>query len=165
MTVIGDTVPGLGPLESAIMTVVWDAGQALTVRVARERLDYRASGGGEPAYTTVMTVMNILWRKGLLSRAKDLREGHARAWWYEAHVTREEHLAAVILAALECAPDPAAVMRRAHWLLVSRSSRAKLCSAAKADLRTPPLLGWSRTAQQKLAITIGRAITAQSPAT
>jgi hypothetical protein len=61
----------------------------------------------------VMTVMNILWRKGLLSRAKDLREGHARAWWYEARVTREEHLAAVIRAALECAPDPATVMRRA----------------------------------------------------
>jgi predicted transcriptional regulator len=32
MTVTGDTVPGLGPLESAIMTVVWDAGQPLTVR-------------------------------------------------------------------------------------------------------------------------------------
>jgi predicted transcriptional regulator len=60
-----------------------------------------------------MTVMNILWRKGLLSRAKDLGEGQARAWWYEARVTREEHLAAVIRAALECAPDPAAVMRRA----------------------------------------------------
>ena len=113
MTVTGDTVPGLGPLESAIMTVIWDAGQPLTVRAACERLDYRASGGGAAAYTTVMTVMNILWRKGLLSRAKDLGEGQARAWWYEARVTREEHLAAVIRAALECAPDPAAVMRRA----------------------------------------------------
>ena len=72
MTVTGDTVPGLGPLESAVMTAVWAARQPLTVRAARERLDYRASGGGVPAYTTVMTVMNILWRKGLLSRAKDL---------------------------------------------------------------------------------------------
>jgi hypothetical protein len=39
-----------------------------------------------------MTVMNILWHKGLLSRAKDLAEGQARAWWYEARVTRVEHL-------------------------------------------------------------------------
>jgi predicted transcriptional regulator len=56
------------------------------------RASTRASGGGAPAYTTVMTVMNILWHKGLLSRAKDLAEGQARAWWYEARVTRVEHL-------------------------------------------------------------------------
>ena len=113
MTVAGGMVPGLGPLESAIMTVVWAAGQPLTVSAACERMDYRASGGGAPAYTTVMTVMNILWRKALLSRGKDLGEGHPRAWWYVARVTREEHLAAVIRPALECAADPAAVMRRA----------------------------------------------------
>ncbi len=114
MTVTSDaTVPGLGPLESAIMTVVWDAGQPLTVRAACERLNYRASDGGAPPYTTVMTVMNILWRKALLSRAKDLGEGHPRAWWYEARVTREDYLAAIIRPALECAADPAAVMRRA----------------------------------------------------
>jgi predicted transcriptional regulator len=88
-------------------------GLPLTVRAARERLDYCAGGGGAPAYTTVMTVMNILWRKGLLSRAKDLGDGHTRAWWYEARVTREEHLAALIRLVLEYAPDPGAVMRRA----------------------------------------------------
>ena len=38
---------------------------------------------------------------------------HPRAWWYEARVTREEYLAAIIGPALECAPDPAAGMRRA----------------------------------------------------
>jgi predicted transcriptional regulator len=107
----GDMVPGLGPLESAIMTVVWDAGQPIIVGAARERLNYQASGGSVPAYTTVMTVMNILWHKALLSRAKNLGEGHPRAWWYEARVTREEYLADIIRPALECAPDPAAVMR------------------------------------------------------
>ena len=108
-------VPGLGPLESAIMNAVWDAGRPLTVRAARDRLDYRASDNGEghdPAYTTIMTVMGILWRKGMLTRAMGARAGNRRAWWYEARVTREDHLAAVIRDALNCAPDPAAVLRR-----------------------------------------------------
>lgn len=79
MTGGGDMVPGLGPLESAIMTAVWDAAQPLIVGAARERLDYRASSGGVPAYTTVMTVMNICgarrcchgprtWEKGTRGR-------------------------------------------------------------------------------------------------
>ena len=114
MRTAGRPVPGLGPLESAIMTAVWTARRPLTVSDARERLDYRTSNGGDPAYTTVMTVMNILWRKGLLSRAKDLLDGHPRAWWYEARVTREDHLAAVVRRTLECASDPTAVMRRAY---------------------------------------------------
>jgi predicted transcriptional regulator len=111
MIVVADRLPGLGPLESAIMTVIWDADQSLSVRVVRERLDYLAADGEEPAYTTVMTVMVILWRKGFLERAKC--PGHGSAWWYEAHISREEHLAAVIRQALDCAPDPAAVLRRA----------------------------------------------------
>jgi predicted transcriptional regulator len=95
------------------MTAVWAAGRPLTVSDARERLDYRVGNGGEPAYNTVMTVMNILWRKGLLSRAKDLLDGHPRAWWYEARVTREDHLATVVRQTLECASDPTAVLHRA----------------------------------------------------
>jgi predicted transcriptional regulator len=106
-------IPGLGPLESAIMTVIWDADQSLNVRMVRERLDYLASDGENPAYTTVMTVMAILCRKGFLARAKGPGSGHGRAWWYQARISREDHLAAVIRRALECAPDPAAVLRRA----------------------------------------------------
>ena len=103
-------VPGLGPLESAIMTAVWDAGQPLTVGAVCDRLNYRTGGGGDPAYTTVMTVMNILWRKGLLSRAKHAGGSDTRPWWYQARVTRESYLAAVIAGALDCAPDPVAVL-------------------------------------------------------
>jgi len=33
-------VPGLGPLESAIMTVIWGTDRSLSVRVVRERMDY-----------------------------------------------------------------------------------------------------------------------------
>jgi predicted transcriptional regulator len=113
MPTVGRPVPGLGPLESAIMNAVWAARRPLTVSDARKRLDYRAGHGGEPAYSTVMTVMNILWRKGLLSRAKDLLDGHPRAWWYEARITREDHLAAAIRQTLECTSDPTAVLHRA----------------------------------------------------
>jgi len=95
------------------MTVIWDARRPLTVSAACERLDYRASHGEAPAYTTVMTVTTILTRKGLLTRAMDLGDGHARAWWYEAHITREDHLATAIADALGFGPDPAAVLRRA----------------------------------------------------
>jgi excisionase family DNA binding protein len=106
-------VPGLGPLESAIMTVIWDAAQPLTVRAVRDRLGYRKVDGETPAYTTVMTVMNILWRKELLTRAKNLQDGDPRAWWYEPRITRDDQLAAVIRHALDCTFDPMALLRRA----------------------------------------------------
>jgi predicted transcriptional regulator len=106
-------VPGLGPLESAVMTAVWNAGEPLTVRGCRGRLDYEARHGEPPTYSTVMTIMVILWRKGLLSRAKGLGDGHPRAFWYQARVTRENYLAGVIGLALCCTLDPAALLRRA----------------------------------------------------
>ena len=60
MKAVAAWIPGLGPLESAIMTVIWDADQSLSVRVVRERLDYLAADGEDPAYTTLMSVMVIL---------------------------------------------------------------------------------------------------------
>ena len=113
MKTVAAWVPGLGPLESAIMTVIWDTDQSLSVRVLRERMDYQSADGEDPAYTTVMSVMVILWRKGFLDRAKCPGAGHGRAWWYAAHISREDHLATVIRQALTCTPDPVAVLRRA----------------------------------------------------
>jgi predicted transcriptional regulator len=107
-------VPCLGPLESAVMTTVWNAREPLTVRGCRERLDYEASHGEPPTYSTVMTIMVILWRKGLLLRAKNLGDGHPRAFWYQARVTREDYLAGVIGLVLCCASDPVALLWRAE---------------------------------------------------
>jgi predicted transcriptional regulator len=107
------SVPGLGPLESAVMDVVWNAGEAVSGRTCRERLDYQTRHGEEPSYTTVMTILANLQKKRLLARvALCDRGGHpgAPAWKYEARISREEHLAAVIRAALACAPDKAAVL-------------------------------------------------------
>jgi predicted transcriptional regulator len=71
-----------GELESAIMDVVWASERAYLVREVRERLSYNRP----LAYTTVMTVMNILYGKGVLCREKQ-----GRAWRYWPAESREEH--------------------------------------------------------------------------
>ncbi|MEU7404786.1 BlaI/MecI/CopY family transcriptional regulator [Streptomyces sp. NPDC044948] len=81
---------GFGELEQAIMDVVWATdGKPLTVREVLERLN----GGRQQAlaYNTVQTVMEILHRKGWLSRAKD-----GRAFRYQATKDREGYAASLI---------------------------------------------------------------------
>jgi predicted transcriptional regulator len=68
----------LGALEREVMGVVWSAGE-ISVREACARL------GSSVAYTTVMTTMDRLFKKRLLSRRK---LGHA--FLYRAVATRAE---------------------------------------------------------------------------
>lgn len=75
----GDLVgTGLGTLEQQVLDIVW-AGGDVTVR------DVHARIGGPIAYTTVMTTLDRLYRKGLLDRSK-----RARAFVYSAAATRRE---------------------------------------------------------------------------
>jgi BlaI family transcriptional regulator, penicillinase repressor len=67
----------LTPLELEIMQVLWESG-ASTVAEVQPRL--RA----ELAYTTVQTMLNVLWRK---NKVKRVQEG--RAFRYEPVVSRE----------------------------------------------------------------------------
>jgi BlaI family transcriptional regulator, penicillinase repressor len=67
----------LTPLELQIMQILWEAG-ASTVAEVQSRL--RA----QLAYTTVQTMLNVLWRK---HKVKRLPEG--RAYRYEPVVSRE----------------------------------------------------------------------------
>ncbi len=69
---------GLGSLEQQVIEIVWNRGE-VTVRDVFECLDVRV------AYTTVMTTLDRLFRKGLLARTK-----RARAFVYSASATREE---------------------------------------------------------------------------
>ena len=62
--------PALGELEREVMEQVWREGEA-TVRVVLHALN--AASGRERAYTTVMTVMGNLHRKGLLRRRREGR--------------------------------------------------------------------------------------------
>jgi predicted transcriptional regulator len=68
----------LGTLERQVIEIVW-AGDDVTVRDVQARLD------GKVAYTTVMTTLDRLFRKGLLARTK-----RSRAFVYSAMASREE---------------------------------------------------------------------------
>lgn len=67
----------LGPLETAVLDVIWDRGKATAVRAVVDALN---SQRAEPlAYTTVMTVMGRLTEKKILRRRKE-----GRVFLYEA---------------------------------------------------------------------------------
>lgn len=68
---------GLGTLERTVMDIVWARGDT-TVKDACERL------GQDVAYTTVMTTMDRLFKKGLLTR-----ERAGRAFVYRAAASRD----------------------------------------------------------------------------
>jgi predicted transcriptional regulator len=86
----------LGDLEREVMTQLWAAPTALTVRQVHERL-HRDRG---LAYTTVMTVLDRLAKKGVVTREKA-----DRAYLYAAAQSREEMTAAVMLDALTSSGD------------------------------------------------------------
>ena len=91
---------GFGELEGAIMDRVWSAGQPLLVRDVHKTLR------PERAYNTVLTVVEILYRKGWLAREKD-----GRAYRYRATVSREDYTAGLMGEALEASTDRAAALR------------------------------------------------------
>ena len=68
----------LGKLEREIMEAVWQRGET-SVREIHAAFNERA------AYTTLMTTLDRLHKKGLLERRKD-----GRAFLYAPRVTREE---------------------------------------------------------------------------
>jgi predicted transcriptional regulator len=68
----------LGPLERRLLETVWERGNA-TVRELME------SGNTDLAYTTVMTTLDRLYKKNLLSRQVE-----GRAYRYTPRFTRDE---------------------------------------------------------------------------
>ena len=106
--------PGLGSLEAKIMRVLWDrADRFLPVRKVLELLD------DDLAYTTVMTVMNRLYEKGMLRRR---REG--RAWSYRPSTSREAYAAATMADALSVADNRTAALLHFVADLDSREAAA-----------------------------------------
>jgi len=70
----------LAPLELDCMNTLWPAGEA-TVREIRDRLAPRLPR----AYTTIMTIMDRLARKGVVTRRKS-----GRAYIYRPNLTAEQ---------------------------------------------------------------------------
>src|SRR6266567_5934147 len=102
MTQPGGGVRSFGELEAAIMDRVWAAAKPVLVREIWAALRPER----EPAYNTVLTVVEILYRKGWLERERD-----GRAYRYRATVTREDYIAGLMGEALEASPDRAAALR------------------------------------------------------
>ena len=76
----------LGPLETRLLELLWAQRRPATVAQIRRALP-------ELAYTTIMTTLDRLYRKGLLLRAKD-----GRAFAYVARYTRAELISKLISA-------------------------------------------------------------------
>jgi len=74
------SVLDLAPLELDCMNTLWPIGEG-TVRDIRDRLAARRPR----AYTTIMTIMDRLARKGIVERRKS-----GRAYIYRPHLTAEE---------------------------------------------------------------------------
>lgn len=91
----------MGGLESEVLTEIWKSPEGLTPRDVLGRLDT------DLAYTTVMTIMNRLWRKGLLDR-----ERAGRAFRYRPLTTESELVAARMADALGAANDREATLSR-----------------------------------------------------
>ncbi|MFJ8108094.1 BlaI/MecI/CopY family transcriptional regulator [Streptomyces sp. NPDC096132] len=90
----------LGELEAEIMDRLWRWKRPATVREIVDDINTQRP----LAYTTVMTVANILYSKGWL-----LREKQGRAWTYSPVRTREQYAAALMEEALGASQDhPAA---------------------------------------------------------
>lgn len=114
-----------GELEAAIMQVLWERGGPATVRDVLGSL----SSSRKLAYTTVMTVMDNLHRKGQLAR-----EMSGRAWLYRPVRTKSEHAAALLQDVLEEAGDRQEVLMQFVADLDS-DSVAQLRSAVEAARR------------------------------
>ena len=87
---------GLGELERAVMDHLWDAATPQTVRQVHEALAARR----ELAYTTVMTVLQRLARKGLVIQIRA-----DRAHQYTPAHGRDELVAGLMVDALDQAAD------------------------------------------------------------
>jgi predicted transcriptional regulator len=92
---------GFGDLEAVIMDRLWSWSRPTTVREVVDDLRHDR----KIAYTTVMTVMDNLRRKGAL-----LREMDGRAYRYQAAQTREQHVARLLGEVLEEAGDRSAAL-------------------------------------------------------
>ena len=94
-------VTRLGDLERATMQAVWLLPGPVTARQVAEALADRGL-----AYTTVLTVLTRLEKKGLLAR-----DSAARAHTYTAVGSREDHVAVLLQQALGQADDREAALQ------------------------------------------------------
>ena len=114
---------GFGELEAVIMHRVWDHDGPVTVRDLFDELrEARAI-----AYTTVMSTMDNLHRKGWLARERD-----GKAYRYTAVASREEYSARLMREALAQAGDTEAVL--SHFVASMDGGQAEALRAVLGRL-------------------------------
>ena len=90
-----------GALEAEVLGVLWAAKNPLTAGEVHDEF------GGELAYTTIMTILSRLWKKGLAERT-----AHGRAYAYTAVMSESELTTKKMTQALEASADRAKVLAR-----------------------------------------------------
>lgn len=93
---------GRGELENAVMAALWAQATPVTARAV-----LRAIGDPALAYTTVKTVLERLTRKQVVTRVNV-----DRTWRYAAAATRDDHVAELMLRALDHTGDRDAALVR-----------------------------------------------------
>jgi predicted transcriptional regulator len=116
-------VRGFGDLEAVVMDRVWSHDGPVTVRDLFDEL----SGQRSIAYTTVMSTMDNLHRKGWLARERD-----GKAYRYTAVASREEYSARLMREALAEAGDTEAVL--SHFVATMDDAESAALRAALGKL-------------------------------
>ena len=116
-------VRGFGELEAVMMDRVWEHGGPVTVRELFDELRRERA----IAYTTVMSTMDNLHRKGWLARERD-----GKAYRYTPVATREEYSARLMREAMAAAGDTEAVL--SHFVASMDGGQAEALRAVLGKL-------------------------------
>jgi predicted transcriptional regulator len=103
----------MGALEAEVLAFLWKADGPVTPREVRD------GAGLDLAYTTVMTILIRLWKKGLADR-----ELQGRAYAYRPRFDEADYVARSMREALEHASDRTAVLGRFVGTLSRSEARA-----------------------------------------
>lgn len=105
--------------EFEILKVLWDSGKPMRVREVMEIINRDADP--HKAYTTVMTLMNIMFEKGLLSR-----DAEGKAFLYRPARARDRTLKGMLAETLERVFEGSTTALVAHLLDDARPSAEEL---------------------------------------
>lgn len=95
----------MGELEAQVLAVLWDTDAWMTPREVLDRLP----PAPPVVYSTVMTILRRLWKKGILERRAE-----GKAFAYHPLQGREERTADRMVALLDAAQDPEVAL--SHFL-------------------------------------------------
>ena len=122
------------PAELEILKLLWERG-ALTVR---EALDELNASGPKRAYTSVMSLLNVMTDKGLLVRVPQ-----GRAFVYKPTIDRSETLGGLVEDLLGRAFDGSASQLVAHLLDQSQPTSEELAEIRRTIQQYVKQLGSS----------------------